>query len=110
MRTLIALALSTTLIASTAFAADVGPLTTGKPAGVKQAQDFNTGIPWVLIGIAGAAALSAALRGMLFSVAPLDIATFGVVAAVMFVTAMLASYVPARRASRIDPTVALRYE
>jgi hypothetical protein len=49
MRTLIALALSTTLIASTAFAADVGPLSAGKPAGVKQAQLGTTG--WVLIGV-----------------------------------------------------------
>ena len=62
----------------------------------------------VLIGIAGAAGLSAALRGMLFSVAPLDLATFGAVAAVMFATAMLASYVPARRATRVDPLTALR--
>jgi hypothetical protein len=52
MRTLIALALSTTLIASTAFAADVGPLAPGKPASVKQAQDFNIGAPWALLGIA----------------------------------------------------------
>jgi hypothetical protein len=52
MRTFIAIALSTTLLASSAFAGDVGPLATGKPAGVKQAQDMNIGTTgWVLIGV-----------------------------------------------------------
>ncbi|HMH64515.1 MAG TPA: hypothetical protein VK515_02940 [Rhizomicrobium sp.] len=60
MRTLIALALSTTLIASTAFAADLGPLAAGKPAGVKQAQLGTAG--WVLIGI-GAVVGIAAIAG-----------------------------------------------
>jgi hypothetical protein len=51
MRTFIAIALSTTLIASTAFAADVSPLAAGKPAGVKHAQAMNVGTTgWVLIG------------------------------------------------------------
>ena len=57
MRTLIALALSTTLIASTALAADTGPLAAGKPAGVQQAQLGTTG--WVLIGVAGLVAVVA---------------------------------------------------
>ena len=48
MRTLNALVLSTTLIASSAFAADVGPLAPGKPAGVAQAQLGTTA--WVLLG------------------------------------------------------------
>jgi len=56
MRTLIAVALSTTLIASTAFAADVGSLAPGKPAGVKQAQMGTT--PWVLIGVGVVAAIA----------------------------------------------------
>ena len=58
MRTFIAIALSTTLIASTAFAADVSPLATGKPAGVKQAQAMNVGTTgWVLLGIGVATAI-----------------------------------------------------
>jgi hypothetical protein len=56
MRTLIALALSTTLIASAAFAADAGPLAAGKPAGVKQAQLGTTG--WVLIGVGAVAGIA----------------------------------------------------
>lgn len=62
----------------------------------------------VLIGVAGAAVLRTALRGMLFSVAPLDVVTFGVVGGVMFTTAMLACYVPARRATGVDPLAAVR--
>jgi hypothetical protein len=56
MRTLIAVALSTTLIASAALAADVSPLAPGKPAGVKQAQMGTT--PWVLIGVGVVAAVA----------------------------------------------------
>ena len=56
MRTLIAVALSTTLIASTALAAEVGPLAPGKPAGVRQAQMNNTA--WVLIGVGVVAAIA----------------------------------------------------
>ena len=59
MRTLIAIALSSTLIASTALAAEVGPLAPGKPAGVKQAQ-LNT-TAWVLIGTGVVAAIAIAV-------------------------------------------------
>jgi hypothetical protein len=56
MRTLIAIVLSSALVASTAIAAEVGPLAPGKPAGVKQAQIGTTG--WVLIGTAAIAAIA----------------------------------------------------
>jgi nitric oxide reductase large subunit len=56
MRTFLAIALSSTLIASTALAADVGPLAAGKPAGVKQAQMSTT--TWVLIGTGVIAAIA----------------------------------------------------
>jgi opacity protein-like surface antigen len=56
MRTFIAIALSTTLLASTAFAADVGPLAPGKPAGVKQAEMTTT--TWVLVGAGVVAAIA----------------------------------------------------
>jgi nitric oxide reductase large subunit len=56
MRTFMAIALSSTLIASTALAAEVGPLAPGKPAGVKQAQ-LNT-TAWVLIGTGVVAAIA----------------------------------------------------
>jgi putative ABC transport system permease protein len=63
-----------------------------------------------LIGIAGAAALSRTLATLLFGVAPLDPATFVAAAAVLGGVALLASYLPARRAARVDPVVALAEE
>ena len=64
----------------------------------------------VAAGMAGAAALSRYLESLLFGLTPLDLTTF-VVVVVMFVgVATLASYVPARRATRVDPLVALRSE
>ena len=56
MRTLTAVVLSTTLLASTALAGEAGPLAPGKPAGVKQAQMGNTA--WVLLGVGAVAANS----------------------------------------------------
>lgn len=61
MRTLIAVALSSTLIASAALAADVGPLASGKPAGVKQAQMEMGTTTWVLIGVGVVAAVAIAV-------------------------------------------------
>jgi predicted permease len=62
------------------------------------------------IGVAGAMMMTRYLRGMLFGVAPLDAVTFVGAAAAFAAVAMLASYVPARRATRIDPLTALRTE
>ena len=61
-------------------------------------------------GMAGALALSGMLRSLLFGVQPHDLATFAVVPAVLLAVAVFAAYVPARRASRLDPTEALRAE
>jgi predicted permease len=62
------------------------------------------------IGIAGAFLGTRALRSMLFEVSPTDPATFVGVAALILVAAALACYVPARRASRVDPVNTLRAE
>jgi predicted permease len=61
-----------------------------------------------VVGVAGAAALSQALRSQLYGVSPLDLPTYAVVAAVLLAAAALASYVPARRAAAVDPMEALR--
>ena len=63
-----------------------------------------------LLGAVAAAALAPALRSLLFGVAPLDPATFGVVIAVLLGIAAAATYVPARRVTAIDPATTLRAE
>jgi predicted permease len=63
-----------------------------------------------ILGIAGALAGTRVLRSLLFEVSPTDPATFVVVVGVILATAALASYLPARRASRVDPVHALRAE
>jgi putative ABC transport system permease protein len=62
------------------------------------------------IGLVGAAALSRSARTMLFDVSPADPITFGAISATLAAVAFLACYVPARRATRVDPLVALRDE
>ena len=64
----------------------------------------------VVIGLIGAVGLTRLMASLLFGVSPLDPLTFGAVAVVLSAIAALASYVPARRASRVDPVVALRFE
>jgi len=62
----------------------------------------------ILAGLAVAAAATRALTGVLFGVEPLDLTTFAAVAVVLGLAALVASAMPARRAARLDPLVALR--
>ena len=62
------------------------------------------------IGVAGALVVTRWMSSVLFDVKPTDPLTFVVVAALLGIVAFLAAYVPARRAMRMDPMVALRYE
>jgi putative ABC transport system permease protein len=64
----------------------------------------------IAIGAVGAFALMRLLQSLLFEVKANDASTYGVVAAALFFIALLACYLPARRATRVDPLVALRYE
>ena len=62
------------------------------------------------IGILGALILTRFLESMLFDVSPTDPATFAFIVPVLLVIAGIASYLPARRAMKVDPMEALRYE
>jgi ABC-type antimicrobial peptide transport system permease subunit len=64
----------------------------------------------IAIGIAGAMAATRLMSTLLFGVKPLDAAAFAVAAAVLLAVALAACWLPARRASHVDPLVALRYE
>ena len=64
----------------------------------------------IVIGVGGALLLTRFLTTLLFGVTPTDARTFVVVSVMFFVIAMLASLIPALRATRVDPLIALRYE
>ena len=64
----------------------------------------------IVLGLAIAVALSRTLRSLLFNVSSTDFVTLAVAAGVLIVVALVAGYVPAHRAARLDPVTALRQE
>ncbi len=74
------------------------------------ATGLRLAVAGTVIGAVGALVLTRFLSGLLFGVSSMDPLTFVAMAATLGAVTLLACYVPARRASRVDPLVALRYE
>ena len=71
---------------------------------------LNLALIGIAIGLAGAFALTRLMKSVLFGVTPTDAVTFASVSVGVIAVALLACYIPARRATKVDPLVALRYE
>ena len=64
----------------------------------------------IVIGLGGAVALTRWMQSLLFGVTPTDVVTFTMVSVVLMAVAFIACYLPARRATKVEPMIALRCE
>jgi putative ABC transport system permease protein len=64
----------------------------------------------VVVGLIGALALAQWMASLVFGVSTRDLLTFSIVPWIVFVMILVGCYIPARRAAKVDPIVALRYE
>jgi len=84
-----------------------------RPAEVRRmviSHGMTLAVAGIALGIAGSLALTRLMTTLLYQVKATDPGTFALVAAVLALVAFLANYIPARRATRIDPLTALRHE
>ena len=81
-----------------------------EPLGGRQLLRCILAVVGGILGLIGAALLTRVMASMLFGVSTTDAVTFSIVPLILVATAMVASYIPALRATRVDPVVALRDE
>jgi ABC-type antimicrobial peptide transport system permease subunit len=73
-------------------------------------QGMTLAIVGIGLGVAGALGLTRVVRSLLFGITPTDPLTFGLITLLVGAVAFVACWFPARRAARLDPMIALRYE
>jgi len=73
-------------------------------------QGVSLALAGMAIGFAAALALTRVMTGLLFNVKPTDPATFALIALLLVIVALIACYIPARRATKVDPLIALKSE
>jgi putative ABC transport system permease protein len=73
-------------------------------------QGLSLALAGIAVGVIAAFGLMRLLRSLLFEVQTTDVATFAIVVSTLLAVALLACYIPARRATKVDPLGALRYE
>jgi ABC-type antimicrobial peptide transport system permease subunit len=82
----------------------------GKIMGMILRQGLGLATAGAALGLVGSVIVSHLMAGLLFGVSPTDLLTFAGVTLVLTAVALAACYIPARRAMRVDPMIALRYE
>jgi len=82
----------------------------GKIMAMVLRQGLGLAMAGAALGLVGSVIVSHLMAGLLYGVRPTDLLTFAGVAVLLIGIALLACYLPARRAMRVDPMIALRYE